>query len=135
MTRLHFALALFATIGCSGLEAQTTIMKANIPFDFQVGKTAMPAGQYDVNCSGRVLTLRERTKHQAAIVLMLPASRTHSSDTGALEFTRYGDTYFFARVWTPNSLEGGRLLKTAREKELANRGGGIQPTEIALTNK
>jgi hypothetical protein len=135
MKRLYFALALFAALGCSGLEAQTTFMNASIPFDFQIGKTPMPAGQYDVNCSGRVLMIREHGGSHVAIVLTIPTSRAVTPGTGMLEFNRYGDTYYFAQIWTPNSREGGALLKTPREKELARQGGPIQPTAIALWSK
>ncbi len=138
MKRLHFALGLFAAFACSGLQAQTAIMKANIPFDFHLGKTVMPAGQYDLSYSAHLLTIRERSGGRAAhaaMALMVPASRPQPPSTGLLEFTRYGDTYFFERVWTPYSRDGGLFLKTAREKELASRGGPTQPTAIALRSK
>jgi hypothetical protein len=43
MKRSHFLAALLAAVACTGLEAQT--MTAEIPFNFQIGSTAMPAGE------------------------------------------------------------------------------------------
>jgi hypothetical protein len=45
MKRLHFALGLFAVLAALGLHAQSTLLLANIPFDFQVGNSLMPAGE------------------------------------------------------------------------------------------
>src|SRR5260370_36701226 len=122
--KLHFALGLFAAFACSGLQAQTAIMKANIPFDFHLGKTVMPAGQYDLSYSAHLLTIRERSGGRgshAAMSLMVPASRPQPPSTGLLEVTRYGDTYLFERRRSHYPRDGGRVLNTAREEELSRR--------------
>jgi len=136
--KLHVAVGLFAAFACSGLQAQTAIMKANIPFDFHLGKAVMPAGQYDISYSAHLLTLRQNAgghDAHAALALTTPVSRSQRPSTGLLEFTQYGDTYFFAKVWTPYSQQGGALPKTSREKELARRGGPTPPTAVALRSK
>jgi hypothetical protein len=133
MNRLHVFVLLFTGFACSGLKAQTTIMEANIPFDFQLGKSAMPAGEYRINYSQGILMVRSKDTHHSAIVLTRPESREKATDTGLLQFTRYGDTYFLAGVWAPNSANGGALNKTSREKELASRAVPAKPATIALS--
>jgi hypothetical protein len=141
MKRLHFVLGLFA-FAYSGLQAQTpvTLMKVDIPFNFHIGKSEMPAGHYDVSYSEHLhlLRLTDRSSGhavQSVHVLTIPVSRKQAPGTGQLEFSRYGDTYFFAQIWTPNSQYGGMFLKTPREKELASRMRQTEQTAVALRGK
>jgi hypothetical protein len=132
MKRLH-VLATLLVASVTGLTAET--MTANIPFDFQLGPNAMPAGEYRVDHSRHLLTVRNKDGHHTAILLTLPASRRKAMDQGVMEFRRYGDTYFFSGVWDPNSRDGATIVKTPREKELASRAKQLQPTTIALTKR
>lgn len=134
MTRLLVVAGLLAALACSGLQAQT-VMKANIPFDFQLGKNAMPAGEYQISCSPFVLVMRNVDGHGSAIVLTIPKSRAKASETGLLQFNRYGNSYFFAGAWTANSADGSTVPTTSREKELARRAGLIEPTAVALVSR
>ena len=135
MKRLHFAVGLFAALACSGLQAQT-LLRANIPFEFQMGETAFPAGDYVFNYSAHLLVVhQEQGDHTTAMALTIPASRTKAPETGIVEFTRYGDAYFLAKIWTPASSDGGALPKTSREKELASRVIPNQTEAIVLQSK
>ena len=44
---------------CSGLQAQSAMMTASIPFEFQSGKDQMPAGEY----TERLLSLGDHDNH------------------------------------------------------------------------
>ena len=130
MTRLHVLTALLAALTCSGLQAQTNLT-AKIPFDFQLGSATMPAGEYRIDYSNRVLMVRSNVGNHVAIALTLPRSRSNAPETPVLEFRSYGDSHFFAEIWTPNSTSGGALPKSAREMDVARR-AAPQPTVIAL---
>jgi|SRR5579872_3161881 len=130
MKRLHVLAVLLAAL-TSGLEAQTN-MTAKIPFDFQVGSSTMPAGEYRIDYSNRVLTVRSNVGNHAAIALAQPKSRLNAPQTEVLEFRCYGSSCFFAAIWTPNSYVGGGLPTSAREKELVSRAESLRPTAIAL---
>src|SRR5258705_11471085 len=112
MKRLSLAVGLFAAVACSGLSAQTVNLQASIPFDFRMGETLMPAGEYQIhNSADGVLAVRQRDgAHAAAVLLTLPASRRGAATKGALEFNRYGDAYFLSRIWTPDSRDGRALF-------------------------
>jgi hypothetical protein len=58
MKRLIVA-ALFILVAGSALEAQSMFLRASIPFEFQAGKTVMPAGRYVVEGKGGWVLLRE----------------------------------------------------------------------------
>jgi hypothetical protein len=135
MKRLHFAVGLFAALACSGLQAQTS-MRANIPFEFQMGKTTFPAGDYEFKYSSHLLVVRQELgDHTTAMVVTLGASRLKPPETGIVEFNRYGGSYFLAKIWTPGSPDGGALPKTSREKELARGATPIQTEAIVLQSK
>lgn len=107
MERLHIAVGLFAALACSGLQAQT-LMRANIPFEFRMGESAFPAGDYVFKYSAHLLVVHhEQGDHSTAMALTIPASRSKPPETGIVEFTRYGDAYFLAKIWTPDSSDGG----------------------------
>jgi hypothetical protein len=110
-------------------------MQVDIPFDFRMGDALMPAGSYQVNYSPRIVTLREQHGGHAALRLLNAVDRRTPAATGVLEFTRYGDSYFFAKIWRPGSTQGGALPKTALEKEFASHAAAPQRTEVAIHNK
>jgi hypothetical protein len=135
MKRLHFAVGLLAALACSGLEAQTRL-EANIPFEFHLGKTTLPAGDYLFDYSSRLLVVHQEDGHRGTVMAMtLPVSRTKAAATGIVEFNRYGDAYFLGKIFTPGSPEGEGVTKTAREKEFASRGIPVQTEAIALQTK
>jgi hypothetical protein len=135
MKRLTLALGLLTALACSGLDAQTTLV-ANVPFGFQLGKTFFPAGEYSIQASSHVLSVRPADGQTSTIMaLTLPISRLRKAETGVLEFNRYGDTYFLAKIWSAGSEGGEALPKTAREKELARADVERQTVAIALHSK
>ena len=135
MKRLHFAVGLLAALVCSGLEAQTRL-EANIPFEFRMGKSILPAGDYVFDYSSHFLAVHQQDGHHTAVMtLTSPVSRTKAPATGVVEFNRYGDAYFFAKIFAARSGEGEGLPMTAREKELASRTAPIQTEAIVLQTK
>jgi hypothetical protein len=132
-----FRIGALTALTCSGLFAETLL--ANIPFDFVMGKTAMPAGAYTVTCSNRLLTVRDDRGKHAAMILTLPAGFAPNSrewpSTGLLLFQRYGDEYFLSKVWTRSSKEGLALPSTVRQREFAKGLRPVDTTSIALSRK
>lgn len=136
MKRLTLSTALFAAMAFASLQAQTIDMHAKVPFDFRMGDRLMPAGEYVIHHAGGLLALRgENGLHAGAMYLTLPVYRKSPPSNGVLEFTRYGDSYFLAKVWEPNSRDGRALIRTKREKELASRVALTQTATLALTPK
>lgn len=132
MKSLFQAAGLFAITLCS-LHAQTLTSRAEIPFDFRMGTTILPAGKYFVQQSGYLLTIREQggTK-QSAMQLTLPASRKAVSSQPKLEFHRYGSTYFLTAIWNQNSREGQALPRSKQEQEFITHAQLQQTASIPL---
>jgi hypothetical protein len=126
MTKLALMGGLCLALGCSILPAQETVaLHANIPFDFWMGNKLAPSGTYLIQTSGGKTVFREEDGAVvAAWLLGIPESRVTAPDKGELVFHRYGNQYFLATVWTPNSKLGYSIPMTTREKAVARRGGG-----------
>jgi len=136
MKYLAFAVGIFLAVAGSTAYAQTIDMRANIPFDFRMGDTVMPAGEYRVQSERGVLILRgEDGSHPAATAIAISTLRPAAQKPGRLEFNRYGDSYFLTKVWDALSTSGKALIKTPQEKEYAARNGLVQTASVPARRK
>jgi hypothetical protein len=118
-----FVVAAFAALACAGLRAQTVELRANVPFDFQAGGRLVPAGEYLVEGRGVIVFLREAADGKSVSAFITnEANALHGRGKARLEFHRYGGQYFLSEIWDSFSDQGRQLPRTAREKELAQRG-------------
>jgi hypothetical protein len=135
MKRQLFVLAMLSGSAASGLLAQT-VLQTGIPFDFAVGPSAMPAGEYRITCENNgLITLRELGGKHSAMVLTRPASTAAPGDrdgAGKLLFQRYGNEYFLLSVWKPSARDGLAVPVGVRQKELARRVAEPATTIVAL---
>jgi len=135
MKRIHFAIGLLVLAYLS-LSAQTADLRANVPFDFQLRGMPMSAGEYLIHYSNGILVVREQNgRHSAQILLTTPISRPDKPATGVLRFNKYGETYFLASIWTPNSRDGRAFPKSSREKELARHFQQNSTADVSLGSK
>jgi hypothetical protein len=132
LLRHGYAAGLFTALVFS-INAQTSTASAEVPFDFRMGQSIMPAGRYVIQASGALLTVREVSgTRKSAVKLTLPASRASVSSQPKLEFHRYGSDYFLAAVWSQDSHEGRALPTTKLEKELISHAQLVQTASISL---
>jgi hypothetical protein len=96
------ALTVLVALAATSVYAQTFTVRANIPFDFYIGSSVMPAGEYTFdtilgNGFGRIWSA---DLHRSVGVLfqptMLPVGS--SKDVASLIFHRYENTYFLSEV-------------------------------------
>lgn len=101
--------------------AQTTI-RANIPFEFRVGDTLLPAGTYDFDTQA-YRVVRISTTDKDLTVPFSPLARSMwMSKPAKLVFNHYGSAYFLSEVWEGNSPKGRGIPKSAYEISLARKG-------------
>jgi len=119
---------LFALIGLGLLlatasaYAQTGVVKANVPFNFIVSKTELPAGQYSIRplgITGVAMSIDSADNHVVKAILPLSCESAEVQKTSKLVFHRYGSQYFLAQIWTAGSNRGEELPKSGRESEVA----------------
>src|SRR5579863_9753208 len=123
MKRLILAAGLFAATLTASLHAQPMNLQANIPFDFRIGNSAFPSGEYSIRHSGGVLFVQQTTgSHRAGAFLTVGGDRpAGSSAAGTLQFNQYGSTYYLSKVWPAGSKEAQSPPMTSHEKELARQ--------------
>ena len=100
----------------------SAVMSASIPFEFTVGKTVLPAGQYDVKTnyvSSGVLLIQGRDGGPSVMILANTAYSRKSMNETSLVFNKYGNQYFLSKIWTAGEDEGCELRKTPAEREIS----------------
>jgi hypothetical protein len=114
------ALTLFAGLMVPATQAQSIILKADIPFDFVVGDKQLHSGEYNVKQTHPgVMLIQSKDARSSAMVLTTAAEAGKISDVGKLVFNRYGDQYFLSKIWASDS--GRQLPKSRLEREVAQR--------------
>jgi hypothetical protein len=114
-------MALTAMASTRVAQAQELLV-VNIPFDFVAGKTTLPAGEYSIKVSspeGTLLLLDRKDAAASAFLTTKAVVKAEIQTESKLTFNRYGDRYFLSQVWTEGNSQGRQLLKSAREKEMA----------------
>ena len=93
------ALVAIANLAMAGTSfAQSSGVRANVPFDFTVGNKLLPAGTYTIKeQSEHVIQITNRDKPIAAVTLVNGDSHT-SPNGGKLMFHRYGSQYFLSEI-------------------------------------
>ena len=119
-------------------------IRANIPFDFSIADTKLPAGEYSLtrampSSGDSILSVSDSTGRSRSISTALPVESWHTSGKARLVFHRYGDQYFLFQVWPGSATTGRQFIKSRAERQLLenkvakNRSqnfGGEQVVEI-----
>jgi hypothetical protein len=124
--------AAFALLMTAIASAQTSQLKADVPFDFIVNGFTLPAGEYtlqSVDSLGKALSIRSSDSQAASTIIAEDQqSPTPSRDT-RLVFHRYGELYFLAEIWMQGEDIGRHVPASAREKEMALK---TRPHELVV---
>jgi hypothetical protein len=127
--RKHFniPLAIIILVGIVGVGAQAQTSSAqkviaSIPFDFNVGKTTLPAGKYTItvvnpSSDRKVLQIRSLSGRSSALALTMTNS-VSASEKSKLVFERYGDRYVFAQAQMAGDATS---LAAVRHKERSEK--------------
>jgi hypothetical protein len=120
LSALAFAVCL-AMLLSTPASAVTFRIRAEIPFDFQVGSKKLPKGEYiieSLNDAGGVLLIRHAKKGKA-VNFTVVRGKMMEKPKSKLIFHRYNDQYFLARVWDGSSDTVLKLDKSSAEKKAA----------------
>jgi len=114
-------------------SAQAEHVSIDIPFDFMVENTKLPAGTYEIS---RVRTWDYRIATPRGDQTALFTTQTVKNPTRAATFTLYfnvyGDTYYLAKFFHQGEYSGYQLAPTEAEKALAAK---IPVTVKTVTRK
>ncbi|HWT01951.1 MAG TPA: hypothetical protein VN256_17010 [Pyrinomonadaceae bacterium] len=133
--------SLYAILAAAPVRAQSAgEQTASITFSFNVGDKTFPAGRYRVRrvnpASDRVaLEIKSEDGRLSRVALTsFVRSGGATERQPRLVFTRYGEQYFLAQVWTHAQDEGLALPTSRSERTLARKAGERAPerTSVAL---
>jgi hypothetical protein len=126
MKKLFIIIATLSFIGLAGrntaLAQITEPLTADIPFDFTVGNTNLPAGTYTLRpLNSMTADLLEFVSEDGETVDMFYAGEAQASEEPAkpeLIFHRIGDRYFLHEAFDSGNRFGVAIYKTREERSL-----------------
>lgn len=123
------AVALF--VGVGSISAQTSF-KAEIPFDFTVGKTAMPAGEYSFSISqpggAPTISVRNADGETSSVVLTNWFSPANKSKASELKFVKMDGVYYLYQLYVAGRDLGQQIRKVRKPgDEVATRRIDLKP--------
>lgn len=102
--------------------AQTSSTKVNIPFNFQVGTTILPAGDYSVAMfTDKAIVLQHKNGSSVAVSLTNAVAGDPAINRPHFLFNRYGKQHFLAVAWLRNTDGGRAVVVSEAEREIAVR--------------
>ena len=105
-------------------------IKADIPFDFVVGKAKLSAGQYEIQRGTSNSSLKLTCNRSSVMVLSYNGSTSGTPQHAKLVFHKYGDQYFLAQVWDEGSTTADDLMATKAEREAARTASRLAKNDV-----
>jgi len=126
---------LLSIVAAGECRAQARALEVNVPFAFEIGNKALPAGGYRVESvptgAGSIEILHS---NQGDVRLPISTTATNSikgTPASALIFHRYGNRYFLAQIRTGDG-HAREVAPSRQERELAHSEPRI---EVAVANQ
>jgi len=124
ITMLSFLLVL-AAVSVNAQRKSDNSIAVNIPFDFTIGQTKLPAGNYTLrrialtSSYDRLVIQSADGRGDNHTGMTRPNRTSQVQKQSKLIFNRYGDQYFLSQVWTAGSDTGRDLFQSRNERNLA----------------
>lgn len=104
-----FTMAALAAAGFLGVFAGPAhaqdVMTVNVPFSFVVHGRTLPAGRYEIDTNGPVVSLQGLNTEAAVFALATPAGGNDpKGDAPVMVFVPHEKTYRLAQVWMDDSI-------------------------------
>ena len=120
------AIANFAMAGTS--FAQSKMVKANIPFDFTVGKQLLPAGTYTIKAESSGLIAVKNHDKPLTVLTLTVQDGSRSPKGGKLIFHKYGDQYFLSEILCDSAEMDVAVSPSKAEKRVQLQQAMVQPS-------
>ena len=115
------AVLVLAAVAVVPASAQSTTLKANIPFNFSAGWREMPAGDYNFGSWSSTIMLVWKADSDYAGYLVLRSTQAPagtSREKSALIFHRVGDQYFLRQIVDGSRSSVRDIPMSPTEREL-----------------
>jgi hypothetical protein len=126
------AIGSLASTQFASAQISSAMAEVTIPFDFQNGSQALPAGTYRIVLASTHLIRLQGSGSAGGFVFTHDATRSHASKKGSMVFDRYGDKYYLHQIWTAGSTDGLECPKSRAEKESLQARNTQAPSTVEL---
>ena len=127
-------LALTVLLLATAAQAQTTNVKASIPFDFVVGDHAYSAGEYTVKSisqSSPAIRIDNADESEKGIALANACEKLQPATQTTLVFQRLGNNYFLYQIWAEGNSAGRQFRVSEKEAQVAKNYGEPELVMVA----
>ena len=118
--------ALTVLLLATAAQAQTTNVKASIPFGFVVGNHAYSAGEYTVKSLSQgsaAIRIDNADESEKRMTLSIACQKGQPATQTTLVFRRLGDNYFLYQIWTEGNSLGREFPMSKAEVKIAKNYG------------
>jgi hypothetical protein len=113
---------LFLSLSAHSQSLEDRPLSVNIPFDFTVRHTSLPAGHYTVRQAGAIVMLTSDAGRTANVIVNKEYA-TRAAGHSSLVFSMYGEAYTLAQIKTAGSsteLDAVVNRRAPRQLEASN---------------
>jgi hypothetical protein len=130
MTAVWLCISALSAMGQSAQSLQ-------IPFEFYVGDSKLPAGSYQIAIVGSAVRITNIAMRDKAVAFNpIPITRPDGSPrTGGLVFYTYGRNHFLSEIWVMGSESGLSVPKPEFQAELARKKQSIRIESQAIAHQ
>jgi hypothetical protein len=119
------AVALAMAVVSANAQSSRTVI-SNVPFEFVVGDSTLPAGEYRIaRALGNALTIQKADANDSASRLTNEIRPRKDKQHARLVFHRYGERYFLAEVWSGADSMGRQLSKSRQERAIERENSSL----------
>jgi hypothetical protein len=132
---LFLTLIFVMSFSAARTQAQITgNLVAEVPFQFHVGNTALPAGKYMIHqlegSDLMVMQISSMDGKVSALFDVEPTEAKSAPQKTELIFNKYGDRYFLSEMFDEGNADGNRLV-ASRDEKLASKESGADVAHVA----
>ena len=106
-------------------------LEANIPFQFHVGDTKLPAGEYRIHVMDdsdlSVMEISSVDGSASALFQIRDAETNSEPAKSELIFNKYGNRYFLAKLFDEGNPNGSQIVESRYEKKTSR--GSLEAQE------
>ena len=133
-------MSFLAIAGGAPVRAQVVdTIVANVPFDFTVRDSTLPAGEYTIkrtySADPGLMQIRSADGDEVLLFVVGSAEAAKQPDQTKLIFDRVGDRYFLSEIFEEGNSTGVELPKSRAERDLLKEGAITQLHSVAVPAK
>ena len=104
------------------MQVREPAVEADVPFEFSIGKTTLPAGKYEIvkldEADPPVLEILGQDVRKELLFTARLVQASRIATKSELVFYKYGDRYFLCQIWVAGEQNGNELEPLRTEQKV-----------------